>query len=601
MKKVPSHSKTSFKDTESIGLIKHILASHNKVMPMLYDNDKWPNIDGHLEILDEKKQIVGRIYVQAKTLPKDHRCKAKIPIEFFLNCEISPCLLLCVDNVKEKIYWEFFDSEKVKRIGINGIKQSKTINLNKNTCIDKNNKVYVSHWLEIANDLKERVNKYEILKADLNKLLKDKNSEIGKLDNKFINIHIFLDTLNYSIDKEFPIIKEAYFKNAWKVGIAYFNYEDSELSYTLFPIFMNQNDVIIKKIDSQEIQNKLRGMNLILRSYSTENPIINKPIKYAKEIINWYLLEAIKEKKFNYNNEFISLEFVFAFIDRFHKKMGLSKKDSYSIKEIEMGLHNNLLIWVEEIFKILISKRENYRKFIGDSKGVVPLVDLMVLNFISPEEEKKISFIVNERLLKNKYPRDYYLKFDKLPIQIFIDSLEYLKRNKLKVKRLYKEKDFERLQKYNNNLTWNSYSQEDLLFNINIFFNSLHEVFNRIIENNFSFLKDNISLFGHADKLVIYVDIVLDNNGLFKKWPIYFIFGLKAKKQSKKVKIDIYVNEDHDLSFNDLGKDVEYLGDKYKVIHAESSSEDFLYQETPMMNYVQKILIESINNYFKGS
>ena len=97
--KPASHPKSNFTDVQSITLIGNILSSHGRVMPNLNSIDKWPNIDGKVEVQDENKGIVGSIAVQAKTLPNEHELKFKCPVSFLAYCEnIEPCLLFGVDT-----------------------------------------------------------------------------------------------------------------------------------------------------------------------------------------------------------------------------------------------------------------------------------------------------------------------------------------------------------------------------------------------------------------------------------------------------------------------------------------------------------------------
>ena len=116
--KIPSHSKTSFTDEQSTTLIKYILATHGRVMSQINSNDKWPNIDGFLEVQDSNRNLVGRLFVQAKTLPPNHKNKFRCPISFFSSCEIDPTLLFGVDDQNKKVYWCYFDSKIIKNIDV---------------------------------------------------------------------------------------------------------------------------------------------------------------------------------------------------------------------------------------------------------------------------------------------------------------------------------------------------------------------------------------------------------------------------------------------------------------------------------------------------
>jgi len=73
--KTPAHSGNNFTDKQSISLIENILVSHKRVIP-IDSIDKWSNIDGHVEIRDDKNSLVGRLNVQAKTLSQKRNPKA---------------------------------------------------------------------------------------------------------------------------------------------------------------------------------------------------------------------------------------------------------------------------------------------------------------------------------------------------------------------------------------------------------------------------------------------------------------------------------------------------------------------------------------------
>ena len=113
---IPSHGPNDFTDKESISLIENILASHKRVMPKLESSDKWPNIDGFVEVQNSTNIIQGRLYAQAKTLPSNHKLKFRCPVAFLSSCEISPCLLFGVDNKNQKVYWLYFDVHIIKQI-----------------------------------------------------------------------------------------------------------------------------------------------------------------------------------------------------------------------------------------------------------------------------------------------------------------------------------------------------------------------------------------------------------------------------------------------------------------------------------------------------
>ncbi len=51
--KPAKHTKNSFYDQQSVGMVSAWIAQTHRAMPDLKANDKWPNIDGYIELTDE--------------------------------------------------------------------------------------------------------------------------------------------------------------------------------------------------------------------------------------------------------------------------------------------------------------------------------------------------------------------------------------------------------------------------------------------------------------------------------------------------------------------------------------------------------------------
>jgi len=141
MKQIPSHSQNDFTDKESVSLIENTLAHHKRVMSKLYSSDKWPNIDGHIEVQDVNNILVGRSYVQVKTLPVNHNLKFACPVSFFSSCELEPCFLFGVDNQNGRVYWLYFDAHVIKEIDFEDNTSTKTIEFNESQYFDKNKQI----------------------------------------------------------------------------------------------------------------------------------------------------------------------------------------------------------------------------------------------------------------------------------------------------------------------------------------------------------------------------------------------------------------------------------------------------------------------------
>jgi hypothetical protein len=288
--KIPSHSKTSFIDERSVTLIRYILATHGRVMSQINSNDKWPNIDGFLEVQDSNRNLVGRLFVQAKTLPPNH----KSPKSFFRNCDIDPTLLFGVDDQNKKVYWRYFDSQIIKNIDFKNNEYYKTITFDSNKFFDENTSDYIGEWEKIIKNNQFRLQNYDELSNAYNIIIQSSNAALGKVNNDFVKIHDFLDTFNGLLDGEFSIIKTLFYPRTWNIGIAYYEYKPSKLSYALYPIYLDKNDVQIKEVD-KNIHDKIQKEGLGFTVHFVENPIETRPREYAKDIIRSKVFKSCRQ------------------------------------------------------------------------------------------------------------------------------------------------------------------------------------------------------------------------------------------------------------------------------------------------------------------
>lgn len=150
-----NHGNSSFTDEQSVSLTKYILSTHKRIMPKIDSQDKWPNVDGVLDIQDSMGTLIGTVFVQVKTLSDNHKYKINLPIPFLVYCEKTaslPVILFAVDHGSQKVYWLHMGKTYIKQLNYDKDKASKTILLNPNQWFDINNKSYITDWEEIIQE-----------------------------------------------------------------------------------------------------------------------------------------------------------------------------------------------------------------------------------------------------------------------------------------------------------------------------------------------------------------------------------------------------------------------------------------------------------------
>lgn len=582
------------------------LLDHEKVKADIKTRDKIPNIDGYLDLVDETFRSIGKVEVQIKKLSEVDPPKIDVKASFFSYCESSilPVLLIGVDVKNKKAHWLYIDENFTSQLKNVDGQKSKTIYFPKENFIDGQNTKYIQAWKYIIEVRKIKLQNYDELKKSYDILSIKSNNALGLIKNEFQNIHLFLDELNKLIDNELSIVKMRYYPNAWKVGLAYYEYERNGVSYTFYPIPLNKNDVQIKEVN-EELRRQLKRERHGFATHYAENPIETRPKEYAKEVLKFKTLNLLENRLLNHQgNQFLAREFIIGFIDKFHIQLGLEIKNEYTIDEIERAFYNYLPIWMDEALHIIVSaKRNNNEKpedcFHRDSIGrTFPYFDPIDLTWqIMKNELDVIKHKVIERLNQEKINIPPLLIGNEIfQFGIFTEFFSFLKNQDIrKIERVYLPKDYSRIKRSG----WDILSPEATKKNLKVFFDNLPLVYNNLLIQNFPLLKDKFSLFGNVSKILVVFDVKEEYNEPGNPPTIQIIY--LRNKEERDIKIEVFAEGDGkipEIYSIDFRKGIEFGGRKYDIISGSTGILDFIYEDLPMFNYVYKMLEDNLKNYF---
>lgn len=521
------HSPSSFTEAKSISMLNCWFSNTERVMPDLKALDRWPNIDGYIEIVDNKGVPQGKFEVQVKSLAQadlKHKKYTFKDQKFFNYCyrkqfiDNLPILFIGVDIKGKKAYWVHIDKENIKQLKSNNI-----VKFCSKQTIDDNSTKFIQDWKCILKQNRKMMRKYNEYRAYL--VTEDAQPLLGKENKIFINFHNFLDSYNNLLSNEFNIVKKIFYPNCWKIGCAYRAYKKDSLSYLLYPIPLNKNDVQIKKLDKK--------LNNIIKSFGftchyTKNPIMKEYDKYAKAIIYKKLKKLLENKYFNHiGSDFLAREFIFAFIDFFHKELGLENKDIYIIKDIEIAFNNNC---------------------------------------------------------SNLYTRQ------ELPIKPFYDFFSSMDKDK-EIKRPYKLYNHTLVKNLKAYYWWEGFLKKDIQYNFKLAIKNLLEAYNMILNNNFPLLKQELSLFSRANLIIVTLATGLGRDNIVHGDPIVEWFFLKSKNTNDKPLVEPLIGKKAENfnainSEKDLLDEIYYNKKKYKLTRHEShfAGYRFIPGKTPLLN-----------------
>jgi hypothetical protein len=598
--KPAAYSPTDTKETLSVDIFKK-LVDHNRVKLDIKERDKIPNIDGYMELVDNNGSPYGKLEVQIKKLP-DELSKIQCPTSLFAYSEKATCnpvILVGVDIKNQKAFWIHVSSEFLREPLEKLQQKSVLINFPSSNIIDGIDSKYIEEWKAIVQsylNLRRTNEAYT-------KLLEKTNLTVGLEKKEFAEIQVFLDYINNYLDGRYSIAKKTFYRTAWKLGLAYFFYRENSVEYALYPIPFGKNDVLIKEVD-EKLHEELKKEGLSISGYFKENPIQKRPKQFAIEEIEEIVKVVVENKLLKHHgSEFIAREFIFAFIDKFHIQMGLNKKDEYSIDEIDKAFFQYLPQWTLESIKFMIEVKRNGVISFAHALFGRPYFDPdFLLMQIMEEERKKIFARTQEAIQKNSSVPVMPIGSRVLSFRIFYELFSFLKlRGTDKIIRPYAPKDYSRLEKLGGWI-WNVFSPETLEKNLRVFFENLPTAYNQIISTNFPDIKDDLSLFNNVSLEVVLFS-AKEEAKAFTDGPIIGFFGLSSPDENKQ-KIILSRRESAgelaNLSLKKFRENIVFDGKKYTVSSASEGVLDFIFDDTPMLNFVYHLIKNYLKDHFEN-
>lgn len=580
------------------------LLDPERTVPHISRDDKRPNIDGEIVIVNDKRSQLCKVEVQVKKLPNQNIKRPRIPcpISLFEYSKISlqPLIFIIVDPKNKIAYWIQINeylyakiSEKIKK------NQKKiTIHFPIENRIDKADTKYIENWKVICQNQIEKLKNYDNLERKYALLKEHSNQILDVSRNEFREIHTFLDNINQVLEAKFPIVKRIYFSNAWKIGIAYFEYTDNRVNYSLYPIPFDKNDVQIKVIDDN-LREKLKAEHLDFTGHFRENPIKIRPQTYTIEVIKSRILRILKHRLLDHKNEFLAREYIFAFIDKFIIQLGLETKNNYTIEEIENAFFRYLPHWTNEAVQYLtLGKGKNkiesshylFRNYFFDPD--------LINHLIMHDEENSIDKLVKTRLNNNDPIPRIPMGNEKFPFGTFLELFTFMKSlGVTNIQRVYSPKDYKRVSGW----IWDVYTPAQVQENLSIFCANLNNVYTCLVDRNFPEIKDNLSIFGPAKRIIVVYRGVKEHYDSQHGPSIEFYYLIDESLENNVINLFNRDEVQNIPSFNQIINDRNFSiqGNKYKIIAASESSQFFIFNDMPMMDYCYKLFEDNLKTYFE--
>lgn len=586
-------SKTAIPESDAVIKLRYLLDRTRVDSSGIEEGDKGENTDGTIRLYDSGSgtQPIGTFVVQVKKLrdektdpPRFQADLATFSPPTYLE---NPYLLIGVDTANEVAYWEHITLEKVKGLKkeLHPDQKSKVVRFSTENRIDGEINSYLEKWEDILTE-RQGQNQY---KQKYNDLKKRANPAIGKAQKEFYPIHVFLDEYNKIIDYQLRVIKGALFTNTWKIGYASVKFGDENVLYGLYPIQWEENLAQIMEIEADEFEDILtESRSQIARGYSGENPVKERPVDYAWEVAYNNLKKVLASRNLNNTyHQFLAREFVFAFLNDFHDIMGLEWQDSYAVADIRDGYQQYLQLWVEEAMKQYPEGQLGVlmRSGVNQTKGIDPSI---LKSRFSASVEKSVKEKVEKRIKAgDELEYRFIIGTRDFPAGLFDHFLHVLESgDEKKVERPYRDiRD--------NENGWDTEAATENFIHIHKHFPEVYRIF---IQNNFPQLKEELSLYPDATRVVI----AFSKNNEDLPWR-YHIYLQDKEGSETKTSVD-FVELDSEvwkqLEKTKVGDTVEYANCEYEMTKRVNSRESIITDKTPLLEKVYSTIKDRVDEYF---
>lgn len=595
-------TENDFKESNSITVLKNIVEKNHKIKARTSETDKIPNLDGKLMLLDSNLVERITIEVQIKTLPSNYNnkvpysyvCDTKVFNVVRFNTTLNPVVLIMVDIVNEKIYWKHISKEYAGSLNI-GNQNNKTIKFTEEDLFIETD--FINKMESIYNTMSEKMNSDTLEKSIISTNVTEKSID-------YIELQLQVDRLNDLFNNELKCIKEMFFKNVWKFGIAYDKYSNGS-AIGIYMIMIGENNTLIKRFDPRQ---GYQYMSMNFQKVVNIKDYINE---WIEKVVKKYYLQVPLQTS-NLSNEVLN-EIVFNFLDnltitiRDFESSPFSKtyyKDEESL-DIIINYINGLEMFFEEIMKTKGTKNEsNCVSVLSPCYEVTGkfLIFNPLVQFNDIEKELLRAYL-------NKVNPSIPLKFysSNCNVELSLQAIIELQKRKInKIKRVWINKDWEACKKdfTGTKCIRTGYSKNDLFININKYFD--------ILENNYNYtvqkmglsakecITDEHTFLLDKDHLCHYSDFIRENDKfeIKKIAKDYDSNKIKFTNLLKEKKYNYNINSNFDSLFLlDMPlyhsiKLLIYVGiaqkEGYKFKGSDKIFDNISLEEIPIINYYIK-------------
>ena len=569
MTKPTPYSNTDAAEENAVVIFRSLL-DPKRVKADIRTRDKYPNVDGTIELVDQENRPFGKFDIQVKKIG-DGKNSYSCPATLVGYSEVStlPVLLICTDVSLSKVYWRHITSTMPE---YKEDRDSFTIHFDEASDSITPDGVYIQKWEEIAYEYRKRIAQYPLLQEEVtNKLT------LNNLLPKDIRLfQKYIDTINLLLDDDFLTIKKILFPDVWKLGVGVFDTNEQWVSFQIYKIPYEEPAPLVCKLEGKAFRMP-RFAPYAISNHGTRRDIFSDPVKLAKSFVFDKVKQVVDQRLLPVHGYLTSTDIIFAFIYRYYNLLALSPElEHIDIEELSYALNNRMIgICASIAFKM------------ADTDNRLIMVDLdNVEQFVQANKVEPIS--------PGGIPIRFSVSSNYFPIRSVFDSLRNLMTTGVKlINRPFIPR--RREPGLQGGWNWSGYKPEDENRNVALMLeNAIPEYSDFVLHNRLKLPESR-----YLDKST---SIIFEYESAFynSSWPSPILCEHHLDNQSQtlpKFSVLIISDEKSEIDEKNFPR-IIYKGSSYKAISSSSGIANYLFGKTPMLNLLYRMLERDLSEQY---
>ncbi len=532
--------------------------------------DKYPNVDGTLELVGEDQVPLGKFEVQIRKVAAcQNRYSCPETLVAYSRVSTLPVVLICVDTSTRRAHWKQISPLMPER---KEGQRSFTIHFDEAAdSIDKR-VTYFQKWLQIVRDYQERIAKYPCLKREvINRLTL---TDIPRQDR--VVFQRFIDTVNKLLDTDFIAVKEILFADVWKLGLGVFPSSEESVSYQLYKIPYGEPVPLICMLEGSYLTFDQSTPYAVSNHWRTRDDFSDPELAGRRYILD-QLRQVLNLKALPIHGTLLSTDVLIAFIDEYSQCLGLPPyQDTYSLDDISHALNDYLPGICNAIALELPKDKRNLITFDMDW-----LARYLSHNTVTPASHAHplIAFA---------------LESSRVSIKAAFEALRYLSAAGVStIKRFWIRQS--RPLSPGDNWIWSGYTPEAEIHNVRV-------VLKRSLEEYKTFIKGNHLRLDNSTYLDSHTSTIYEYEPSFARQPwqcpiINEHHVENAQSGLPKLSVRITTGKRGRIDLQRFPT-VQVDGYNYKAVASSRYLADFLFQRTPVLNMLYELLRRDLEAHY---